>query len=503
MANQDNKNFVETMMDAQKQMMNTVVENTRKFTNGNALLNDTMDKGSEWYKNWLDNQKNVFGQTAQQTGNMSETMTQNAGQMNEFYQNWLNTQMNWNKQMWEMNLNWMKELQQKATPAATNPMEAMMNGWNNWTNQMNTWMGSMNNASNWMNMFNQAQSANPFSMDAWKKAGENWTGLFNQWYELLNNNFADLQKNFQNGTAQDAYRNMVNTTEGFTRFYEMWMPMWKSIQEKTFNMEQYKQWMNPALYKEFMDKFFGFMPENSRQYMQQFTDMMQNGMKQAGGNMMNGYQQMRQMAANSMPWLNGTEFFGNMLNGYNSLYNMMSNTVAPIARLMTPNQYTKSMMEWQDIANRMMVYNIKNSELQYLMYLQGTKVMDNLAENVMQKIQEGQEINSIMALYQEWMNISDKTFVQLFESDAYSQLMAEVSALQLKLRKDVEVQLEKMMVGMPVATRSEMDELYKTIYDLKKQVRQLEKMLEVDGEEAPEAEAENTTTTKASRSKKA
>ncbi|RYE23427.1 MAG: hypothetical protein EOP51_10445, partial [Sphingobacteriales bacterium] len=33
-----------------------------------------------------------------------------------------------------------------------------------------------------------------------------------------------------------------------------------------------------------------------------------------------------------------------------------------------------------------------------------------------------------------------------------------------------------------VATRSEMDEMYKTIYDLKKQVRQLEKMLEIENE---------------------
>ncbi len=72
------------------------------------------------------------------------------------------------------------------------------------------------------------------------------------------------------------------------------------------------------------------------------------------------------------------------------------------------------------------------------------------------------------------MSISDKTFVSLFESDEYSQLMAEVSALQLKLRKDMEAQMEKALSGIPVATRTELDELYKTIYDLKKEVRQLE-----------------------------
>src|SRR5690606_24301006 len=144
-------------------------------------------------------------------------------------------------------------------------------------------------------------------------------------------------------------------------------------------------------------------------------------------------------------------------------------------KMMGPNQQTKLMMEWNDIANRMAIYNIKNAELQYMVYNQGAKVMDNLAESVAKKIENGEEANSIMAIYQEWLNIGDKTFVELFESEEYSKQMAEVNALQLKLRKDIELQMEKFMVGVPVATRSEMDELYKTIYELKKQVRELEK----------------------------
>lgn len=60
MANQDSKNFVESVMDAQKQAVETVVENTKKLTNGNAMVNDTIAKGSEWYKNWLDTRKMFF-----------------------------------------------------------------------------------------------------------------------------------------------------------------------------------------------------------------------------------------------------------------------------------------------------------------------------------------------------------------------------------------------------------------------------------------------------------
>lgn len=486
MANQDANNLVNTVVDAQKQVVDTVVENTKKFTNGNNMVNDTLHKGSEWYKNWLDSQKQYFTQASDKATGFTGNMQQNMGQMNEFYQNWFNTQMNWAKQMWEMNMSaFQNAANNNATANAANMNPMAM--WQNMTQNWNNWMTGMNNANQWMNAMQQWN--NLFNMDGWKQASQNWNTLFNQYTEVLNNNFSKMQESMQNGTTQDAYRNMVNAADAFSRFYEMWMPMWKSIQEKTFNMDMYKQWMNPAAYKDMMDKYFGFMPESGRQYMQQMSTMMQDGWKQMSGNGMQQFQQMRNMMNNMMPGFGGADMFRNMLHGYNNMYNMMNDAYAPFTKMMTPNQHTKTMAEWQDIANRMAVYNIKNAELQYMMYTQGTKVMDSLAQNIMNKIEQGQEINSMMALYQEWMNISDKTFVQLFESDEYSQLMAEVSAMQLKLRKDIEQQLEKFMVGIPVATRSEMDEVYKTIYELKKRVRDMERSSEATEEASAEEKA--------------
>jgi len=501
MANQTN-NIMESVVDAQKQVVDSILENTKKLTNGNPVIAENVQKGSEWYKNWLETQKNAFAQTTEKATNTAETVKENTGKMNEFYQNWFNNQMNNAKQMWEVSQDWMKNAAQKTTADAANPTAYWNNMMSNWTNNMqnmqnmNTWMNNMQNMQN-MNPFKfdaaNAANMNPFNMDAWKKGTETFTGFFTQFSEMLNNNFADLQKNMQNGTTQDAYRNMVNMGDSFAKFYEMWTPMFKSIQDKTFNMDMYKQMANPAAYKELMDKYFGFMPEQSRQYMQQMTTMMQDAMKQSTAFGSNGYHQMRDMMGNMMPGFSGNEMYQNMLKSYNDMYAQIQAGISPIVRMMPENKHTKTMMEWNDIANRMMVYNIKNSEMQYMIYNQGAKVMDQLAENMIAKMENGQEPKSVMAMYQEWLNLSDKVYVNLFESDEYSQLMAEVSALQLKLKKDVEAQVEKMMVGLPVATRSEMDEMYKTIYDLKKQVRQLEKMLEVDGEvEAPAAEPAKT-----------
>jgi hypothetical protein len=429
----------------------------------------------------MDNQKKMFSQGNEKAAEAAEQAKTNAGNMGEFFQNWYNTQMNWSKNLWETSQTWMKDAAGKAT--SSNPMEQATAAYNNWMNQWNNMFSNMGTANSWMNNMQQWTKMNPFNMDAWKSSTNDMTSLFNQYVQMLNNGFSEWQGNLQNGTTQDAFRNMLNSTEGFTRFYQVWAPMWKSIQEKTFNMEAYKSLMNPASYQEFMDKFFGFMPEGTRQYMQQLTTLMQNGAKQAAATGSNGYNQMRQMMA-TMPGMNGTEGFGQMLSMYEHMQQMMQQAVSPITKMMTPNQYTKSMSDWQDIADRSVVYNIKNAQLQYMMYAQGAKVMDALAQNVMHKMEQGEEVKSMMALYQEWLNLSDKQYVAHFESDEYSELMAEVSALQLKLRKDMEAQMEKAMSGIPVATRTELDELYKTIYELKKEVRQLSRMLEIDGEVA-------------------
>jgi hypothetical protein len=502
MASQNGKNFVESILDAQKSMVDNMVAHTKKATNGNNFISEAIDKGAETYNSWIEKQKDALESVSHKAEEVAETAKEQMNKATAFNQNWLNTQINWAKQAWEMNQNFIKN----NTPGTDSfkgfqPFDWMGNMNNAW-NQMTGWMNQATQhnqaqqyAQNWMNMMQQFNPAN--ASDQFKKAGEQFSGMFNQYNELLQNTFAQFQKGMQNATTQDVYSNLVNVASGFGKFNEMWAPFWKSIQDNTFNAEQFKNTFNIAAYKEMLDKFFGFMPENGRQYVQQATEWMNNGMKTWMDNAKMGYTSGREFMNNMNPFA-GQPVFGSILDAYQQMQQSFQHSVAPIAKLVTPNQFTKATAEWSEIADRMALYNIKNAEMQYMVYQQGQKVMDQLVANIAEKVQSGTEINSIAALYQEWLNLSDKVYVELFESDAYSKLMAEVSALQLKLRKDMDLQAEKMLANIPVATRSELDELYKVIYDLKKEVRQLEKMLELeDGATATDtAKAARKATTK-------
>ena len=468
------------------------MENTKKLANGNSTLSETIEKGSDWYKTWLETQKNLFTKATSEAPKaaeaVKETIKDNTAKASEFFENWMKTQADLAKQMWDMSQEAAKNMGngtntnpfaqwQNSFNTASNPMASWMN--NNSSNPMTAWMNQMQ-ANNWMN---QMQQMNPFNADNMKKAQEQMTSAFGQFNTTLQGTMGDWTKMFQSNTAHDAYNNMMKSGEGFAKFAEIWAPMFKSMQEKTFNMDEYKKWMNPATYKEFTDKFFSFMPQEGREFMTQMADKMKEGAAQMSQAGMNSYNQLRGMMGN------GADVFGNVNKAYSSFTSMMNEAASPFSKLMPENAQSKTIKEWSDISKRIAEYNIKNAELQYMIYSQGTKVMDKLAESTAKKIQDGVEVKSMLGLYQEWMNISDKVYVSLFESTEYSKLMGEVSSMQNKLRKDIELQVEGMMKDIPVATRSQMDEVYKTIYDLKKKVREMAAKMTVAADSVVEDEA--------------
>jgi ABC-type transporter Mla subunit MlaD len=150
MANKTNtqKNFFETVLDAQQQAVDTLVENTKKYTNGNAIINETLDKSTDFYKKTVDTAANTAKTVFEKVNGQADTLKQETNntseKMNEYFQNWYKQQTNWANQMMEMNKNLMSGMGNMGN--MQNPMQNMMNMWNQMNGQ-NPWsamMGQMN-----------------------------------------------------------------------------------------------------------------------------------------------------------------------------------------------------------------------------------------------------------------------------------------------------------------------------------------------------------------------
>lgn len=490
-------NFVETMVEAQNNFVNEVLETTKNLTKDMPFVKETIDSTQKIYNETTESAKKMAEETSVKFEESTDNMKQTSEQTQNFFQQWFENQMNLAKTAF----NNTGATANNANPFNFNfPNIDWMNGFSQangyWTNMMNT------NANPFMNNnpFNTWMNNNPFmnanNMQSKFNEGINtWGNYTKQYFDTMNNGFGDWSKNFMNPTAAESFKGMNNMAESLSKFHEMWMPMFKSMQDKTFNMEVYNQFMSPAKYKEFMDKFFSFMPDNMKQQFDAMNQQFVTNMKQMTDSGMNNFNAFKSQI-NSNPFMNANPF-ANMWTNYSQMNNVFADAVSPLTKLMADNSNFQAINTWNDIYNRMVEFNIKNNELQYMMYQQGTKVMDKTAEKMANKIQNGENIESIINIYQEWMMTGDELFTQMFASDEYSKLMTEVSSLQMKLKMDIDKQMEKMVFShMPIATRTEMDEVYKNIYDLKKMYRNLEKMFNAANEANSETEAAPKATSK-------
>ncbi len=423
-----NKNLFETMADMQKQAVDTMTSASEKMQK--AMF--STDVSSDFFKKWYDSQMAFFNQN---------NATANTGNPTEFFNMWMNNQASFAK-------NWMESTQ------------GMMKNMN---------MGNMN--------------------DEAKKSYDNMMGLYNSWMNTMTSTYSEMYKNFNgNTTSKDTFAGMFNNAEMYMKMFEFWIPMFKSIQEKTFTPDSFKQMFNAPLYKEMMDKMFGMQPDFMKNFMN--NDMMKENMNKMMDMNKNMYDNMKNMMGSNMP--NMTEMFNNMQSGYANINNMMQNAAAPLMKLMPQNKQKEQMDAMNEISNLFNTFNMFNTKMQYIMYNTGVKAMEEVAENVYTKMRNGDDMSSFLTVYSEWLNTNDKHFVTLFSSEEYSKMQGELNSIGMKLKRHIDLQMEGAFANLPLINRTEMDELYKTIYELKKRVNMLEKQLDADVEVTEEKETKTT-----------
>ncbi len=405
-------NLFETIAGMQKQAIENLTNATEQMQK-NLFNNNAFD--SETFKKWYDSQMAFFNKSAENKNN-------------------------------------------------ANPMEFF-----------NTWMnGQMNMAKAWVDASNNPFMKNNMNMtDDMKKNYEQLLSFFSNWSNTMNSTYSEMLKNFNAGsTNKDAFSGMFNNAEVYMKMFQLWMPMLKSIQDKTFTPETFQSMFNVTIFKDIMDKMFNMQPD----FMKNMTEEAKaNGYKLMDFSK-SSFDNFKNMMTTSLP--NANEMFKNMYDNYTKATTEMNNALAPFLKLVSAGVAKQEAENMQELVNEFNLFNMKNAQMQYMIYTTGLKAMDDFAASIYNKVRNGEEITSFLNLYSEWLSTNDKTFVSLFESDEYSTMQSGLNSFGMKLKRNIDLQMEKAFANMPLINRSEMDALYKTIYELKKRISTLEKQIE-------------------------
>jgi len=81
-------------------------------------------------------------------------------------------------------------------------------------------------------------------------------------------------------------------------------------------------------------------------------------------------------------------------------------------------------------------------------------------------------------LYRKWLDIFETTYNEVFRTPEYAKLQAKVVDSALRFKRKLDQAVEDLFKLLPIPTDSEMADLYKTVYELKKLVRSQNQRIE-------------------------
>lgn len=88
------------------------------------------------------------------------------------------------------------------------------------------------------------------------------------------------------------------------------------------------------------------------------------------------------------------------------------------------------------------------------------------------------EIKGFKDFYSIWLKCNEDTILKLFNTDEFSSVYGKFADQYGKFMIMTNKAYEKALAFLPIPTKTDMDSLYKTVYDLRKEVRSLKKELQ-------------------------
>ncbi len=436
-------NFFDTWLNTQNKMINNWVNTTQKMqsaiTGGQA-----MEKGSEIYNEWLKNQTDIV----KEAGKVSEEAGEQTAPA-DFFSKWMNSQK-------EISMKWMNYNQ----------------------DIMNNFMHAQGGESN--------------------KFGGNWMEAFNTWSKSFGSPFTKMMESMSGAGSKDAFGNILNSTNSYFKMYEVWMPVYKAMTEKGFDPSKMSEMFSAEKFKQVMDNTFQYMYpaplKDAFENAGQWFESLNSYSKQLTGQYFNNFQNMPK----SFPMMFGDN--DAMMNAYSTMQGMYQRGVLPVFKFAAPGKESELAQLYIDTVDKYAIYATKLNELQYVMYVSGQKVMEEMITDAYADFSKGGEPVPYNEFFQKWVEKSEKSYVELFKTEEYSKLQGELIDLGIEVKAGFEKLMETMFSQYPVMLRSEADELNKTIYDLKKKVRALE--LQLNGSDTEEASEEKKAAKKSARSTK-
>jgi polyhydroxyalkanoate synthesis regulator phasin len=429
--------LIDSIVETQTNIINNWMDSAKKmqaaFTNGNIG-----QEGQSIYKEWLDKQMNILNNLKDSSASLFNGSE--SANPQDFFKNWFNQQASYAKQMADFN----QSIYNSYASFGKSPQDYMSN-------------------------FGQTNTA--------------FTNIYNAWINTLNSSYDTMNKNMNGTFNKDMFSNFVQGNQIYAKMQEFFQPMAEAMQKGQFNYDVFKNYFTADNYKNLTRQIFGNLYNPAP-----VQEVFDNGIKQLQGfftsqnNLSKEYFAQVQNIASNYPQL----FSGNIdkiKELYSQVNDVFGKTFEPLLKMVNPGKEKENIEATISLLDKLAEYSIRQAELQVLLQSTTQKSIEKVAKQFADKYSDPKSYSQLpngQELYNEWIKVNEQLFTELFASSEFSKVKAEALNLSMDVKKQFEKQFEQVFANYPVVFKTEVEELQKSIYDLKKQLKDLQNKMAVN-----------------------
>jgi class III poly(R)-hydroxyalkanoic acid synthase PhaE subunit len=385
--------------------------------------------------------------------------------------------------LFNMQMNLMKTM----TNSATGPFGNLMN-MNPFLNMGNggTPANGTNPMANMTNMMNNAAETASNQMFA---LYDSWRNMYNSWASAMGkmpNPLQGMMANFPNPASSGAFGNMSTMANTYFRLFEFWQPMLKTMQDmmargENWNEDSFKAMFDPEQYGRIMNSVFNFVSPDALQSFQtqvQKTLATMSESSQASGADMTAMMQQSMQAMSQFASGNVDE----AVKTYVDMVSRAQQPLSPVAKMVFIGKDRTALELTNNLLKQYSVFSAQYTKMQQMVSTAGQKAMFELTSRMADMAKKGEQPKTYDDFFKLWVKANEVAFDNIFKTEEYSRIQGELQNTSMHIRKYADGLMELAIDDVPVAKRSELDEAYKYIHDLKRKVHALERKVEAQEE---------------------
>ena len=100
-----------------------------------------------------------------------------------------------------------------------------------------------------------------------------------------------------------------------------------------------------------------------------------------------------------------------------------------------------------------------------------------LENKLAERAEPGRQIDSVRALYDLWVDAAEEAYAEVALSDEFRKVYGELVNAQMRVRSQLQQEVERIGVDLGMPTRTELNSVHKRLHDLRRELRDSQELL--------------------------